>query len=140
MKYQRFAVSLMGTAFLMLLVASGLAEQVEAAPGSTTLTQAVMCEKISDGKAFNQTVIFSIERGSAFCLSDFNPVVESGFIYHRWYRRGESIANIKLALHPPQWSTYSSIRIRESDIGPWRVDITDEDGAVLKTLKFSITR
>jgi hypothetical protein len=39
---------------------------------------------------------------------------------------------------PPRWITYSTIQTRASDIGPWRVEVTDEQGALLQILRFSI--
>ena len=45
----------------------------------------------------------------------------------------------KLTLNPPKWSSFSSIQLRESDKGPWRVEINNENGDILKVLRFSIT-
>jgi len=37
------------------------------------------------------------------------------------------------------WSTYSQIQLRETDKGPWRVEISDQNGKVFDVLRFSIT-
>ncbi|MGD8367959.1 MAG: DUF2914 domain-containing protein [Desulfobacterales bacterium] len=104
-----------------------------------TLVHAVMCEAIQDAQPVNETVIFSFEKEKAVCFTFFNPVPEKTHIYHLWYRRDRLNAKIKLRVNPPRWSTFSRIQFRDGDKGPWRVEITDEEGNILKTLRFSIT-
>lgn len=87
----------------------------------------------------NPTLLFSVDNRYAYCWSDFSPVTETAVIRHVWYRKDTMVARVKLLIHPPRWATYSSIRLRESDKGPWRVDITGPAGEVLQTLRFSIT-
>jgi hypothetical protein len=106
---------------------------------SLSLFQAVMCEEISANLPRNQTVTFSIAREKAICFTSFDAVPEKTFIYHNWYFRDIPSARIRLSLKPPRWSVYSSIQIRKTDIGPWRVEITDENGHIFRVLRFSIT-
>jgi hypothetical protein len=106
---------------------------------SPTLKKAVLCEGVQDGLPFNQTIVFDVSKGSAYCWSNFDPVTEEGVIYHKWYRNGELISSFKLAVHPPRWAVYSNLRLRQADTGPWALVIENGDGVVLKTLRFSIT-
>jgi hypothetical protein len=46
---------------------------------------------------------------------------------------------VRLRLHPPNWATFSTIQLREADKGPWRVEVTDQDGRIFTILRFSIT-
>ena len=87
----------------------------------------------------DQTIVFDVSKGVAYCWSDFDPVTEDGLIYHKWYRNGELISSFKLAVHPPRWAVRSNLRLRQADVGPWRLDITNESGDILKTHRFSIT-
>lgn len=123
--------------FSMPVTAEQEAPPEESAPPN--LKSAVMCEGLKDGLPVDQTIIFGVSKSSAYCWSDFDPVTADGVIYHLWYRNGELISSLKLAVHPPRWAVYSSLRLRQADVGPWRVDITSESGVVLKTLRFSIT-
>ena len=109
------------------------------APQTLTLSQAVMCEDIFNNAPRNQTVVFSVAREKAVCFTSFDKVSEKIFIYHNWFYKDIPSARIRLALQPPRWSTFSSIQIRKTDIGPWRVEVTDENGQVLHVLRFSIT-
>ena len=103
------------------------------------LFEAVMCEEIYADTPRNPTSVFSVSREKAVSFSVFDPVPQKTFIYHNWYHRDVPSARIRLQLKPPRWSTYSSIQLRKTDIGPWRVEITDDKGKVYGVLRFSVT-
>ncbi len=103
------------------------------------LFQALMCEEVSANAPRNPTVVFSIAQKKAFCFSSFDPVPQKSVIYHHWFHRDVPSAKIRLILNPPRWATFSSIQLRRTDIGPWRVEITDEKGGVIEVLRFSVT-
>ncbi len=103
------------------------------------LAQAVMCEEIKDLSPQNPAAVFSITIGEVSCFTLFDPVPGKTFVYHNWFHRDNPSTTKKLSLNPPRWSTYSSIQLRETDKGPWRVEITDYKGTVLHILRFSIT-
>ena len=103
------------------------------------LGQALICEEIFANACRNRTVVFSVAKEKVVCYSSFESVPEKTFIYHNWFYKDIPSSRIRLVLRPPSWSTYSSIQIRKTDIGPWRVEITDATGQVLRVLRFSIT-
>lgn len=103
------------------------------------LLNAVMCEDVQNQVIINAGVVFPIAIGKISCHSAFDLIPAKIPIYHNWYYRDELSTKIKLLLIPPRWSTVSTIQLREADKGPWRVEITGEDGQVFKTLRFSIT-
>lgn len=109
------------------------------AQGKGNLVNAVMCEDVVNREPLNVAAVFSISGGKVSCFTLFDPVTERTAIYHNWYYRDELSTKIKLLVNPPRWATYSTIQLREADKGPWRVEITDADGKVLQTLRFSIT-
>jgi len=121
-----FSQSLLGT------------EEVSSIKGPT-LKRAILCEELTGCVPKNKTVIFSVSDGKVICLTDFDPVPEYTTVLHKWYRRDSLVTSIKLALEPPRWSTFSSIELRSADQGPWRVDVVDEAGNLLTTLRFSVT-
>ncbi len=108
-------------------------------PHGLTLVKAVMCEGIGDLEPKNETIIFSAERKGATCFTAFDPVPEKTVIYHNWFKRDQPDAKVKLTLKPPKWSCFSKIRIRDTDVGPWRVEITNSHGKIFQTLRFSVT-
>ncbi len=107
-------------------------------PSAMVLAEAVMCETIHNFRPVNPAVVFSISHGEIFCYSNFNPVFTKTHIFHKWYKRDKLIFTMRLTLSPPKWASFSSIKIRDEDKGPWRVDITDETDVRLQTLRFSI--
>lgn len=106
--------------------------------GAPILIKATMCEEIKDGLPLNPAILFSIERGKVICFSAFEKIPERTTIFHKWYLRDKLIYRNKLSLKPPRWSTYSSIKLRDTDRGPWRVDIVNQDNYVYQTLRFSV--
>jgi Protein of unknown function (DUF2914) len=108
-------------------------------PKRLELEKAVMCEEVKDLVPQNPAVAFSITLGKVSCFTTFDPVPEKAYIYHNWYYRDRLSTRIRLFIQPPRWSTFSTIYFRDTDRGPWRVEVTDKNGKVLRTLRFSVT-
>ena len=108
-------------------------------PKHLHLNQATICEQVKDRVVQNEAVVFSSNTGRIYCFTDFDSVAEKIYIHHNWYRRDVLMSKVKLSLRPPRWSTFSYITIRETDKGPWRVEITDPTGNILHMVRFSIT-
>lgn len=102
------------------------------------LVRAEMCENVSEHKPKNTGIAFSVGIGQVHCFTFFDPVSQQTSIYHNWYYREKLSTKIKLRVTPPRWAIFSSIKLREADKGPWRVEITDQKGRVLRVLRFSI--
>ena len=141
MKYRFIIVLCTGIIIqlLLLLPNHSLQNSSAASAEQLKLFQALMCEDVVSNAPKNPTVVFSAAREKAVCFSVFDPVPQKTVIYHNWYHRDVPSARIQLTLNPPRWSTQSSIQLRKTDIGPWRVEITDEKGQVLGVLRFSVT-
>lgn len=108
-------------------------------PLPLTLVKAVTCEGLKDLEPDNETIIFSVVLGRVICFTAFDPVPEKTVVHHNWFRRDQPEKNLKLSLKPPKWSCFSKIHIRNLDVGPWRVEITDSEGKIFKILRFSVT-
>jgi len=108
-------------------------------PARPNLARTVMCEAMRDNGPHNQGVVFSVAIGRILCFSDFEAVPKKTFVYHNWYFRDRLVTRLKLTLQSPRWSGNSSIQLREADRGPWRVEVTDQEGYIFETLRFSIT-
>ncbi len=98
-----------------------------------------MCETIERYTPVNEAVVFSIDLGRLSCYTTFDPVPEQTIIYHKWYHRGVLISSKRLTINPPRWSSFTSMQLRATDKGPWQVEVTDADGKIYRTLRFSIT-
>jgi hypothetical protein len=122
-------------------IALPVASQVlpAATTSQLTLVLAAVCESVKELSPQYPAIVFSISAGKVSCFSFFDPVPQNTFIYHNWYYRDQLMTKVKLTLKAPSWSTYSTIQLRESDIGPWRVTLTNQKGDELKVLRFSVT-
>lgn len=103
------------------------------------LKQAMMSERVENLVPVRPGLTFSVSSGQVCCYTSFDPVPQPTVIYHRWFRRDEMSTQTRLRLYPTKWSTYSVIQLRETDKGPWRVEIIDQNGSVFDVLRFSIT-
>jgi Protein of unknown function (DUF2914) len=106
---------------------------------SPKLQEATICEDLKDFLPVNQGVAFSVSAGKVICYTYFNPVPQKTFIYHSWFQRDQLITKKRLYLQPPKWATQSAMQLRDTDKGPWRVEITDQADRVIRVLRFSIT-
>ena len=102
------------------------------------LVRAAMCESIESYEPKYIAAVFPIRIGRISCYSAFEGVAEKTSVQHRWYHRDELVTSKRLTLNPPSWATYSSIQLREDDLGPWRVEIWDAQENLVKTLRFSV--
>jgi hypothetical protein len=103
------------------------------------LKQAVLCEKIEKSKPVHEGVVFSAGIERLFCFTYFDPVYGVSEIFHKYYFNDKLEKKYPLTIKPPSFATYSRIDLRESDKGPWRVEITDADDNILTEIRFSIT-
>lgn len=126
---------------LLLLIALGVSPALAQAPTTDgiRLAKAVMCESIQEYAPVHPAVVFSITLGRISCFTEFDPVTRQTTVHHKWYRMDKLITDKQLTINPPRWSSFTSIQLRNADIGPWRVEITDENDHIMRTLRFSIT-
>jgi hypothetical protein len=141
MNYRNLLFVFFSTPLLLLMAVAvqSQSDTSDTAAENVVLVQAAMCEDIQDQTPQNLTTVFSVERRKAVCFTSFDPVPNHTVIYHHWFHRDRPSAKIRLNLKPPRGSTYSSIQLREEDLGPWRVEVTDVQGQIIQILRFSIT-
>ncbi len=140
----RFLIVVVFEVALAMTPAMGASEkagsnQEASTPAKLKLVEAVMCESIRDSAPLNTAIAFPVSIGQVLCFSSFDPVPGEIFVSDSWFYRDKLVTKINLFLKPPRWATFSSIHLREADIGPWRVEIHDDQGRLMKVLRFSIT-
>lgn len=124
---------------VLVVPCAAWAQEISVPSEEPTLIKAVMCESIQKLTPTNEAIVFSIDLGQVSCFTEFDPVPKQTVIYHKWHRKGRLITVKQLTVNPPRWSSFSSIQLRETDKGPWLVDVTDQNDKLLYTLRFSIT-
>jgi len=142
MKRNGFTLLLLGCIALTLVAYAGRADDM---PSTTAggqglhLAEAVMCEGIVNFKPLHRSAVFAVATGSITCFTAFDVVPDTVEVYHDWIKRDTVVYRKKLVLKPPNWSSISSIKLREDDKGPWRVEIRDPEGRLMTLLRFSVT-
>ncbi len=104
-----------------------------------SVSSSVMCEEIKDGKPVNVSAVFSKKLDRINCYTRFKPLDRDTTFFEDWYRRDKLNTRKTISLKPNSTWTYAGIFVQESDMGPWRVEITNENGDILHVLRFSIT-
>jgi hypothetical protein len=117
---------------VILLIAS-----VPAACFAIEVADAVMCLDVQGRQPVEPGESFAADVGKVWCWSKIKDG-QGTTISHVYYHDGEEKAVVNLAIRSPLFRTYSSKRILPSWTGPWRVDIVDTNGNVLKSLDFTI--
>ncbi len=132
----KFAWAVLILMISLMIRTTALAEQQT---DKLTLVETRICESIRNYLPVNPAVVFSISLEEVFCFTAFDPVPEKSHIVHKWYKKDRPVFNAKLSLNPPKWSSFSSIKLRAPDKGPWRVDVVDAENRLIKTVRFSIS-
>jgi hypothetical protein len=147
MKYKFFTFFLLLTHMVLMTFSQSFAQDQEEVtpivpPQELTLVRAVICEIIRGIEPLNEAVVFSIKRGEVYCFLDFDPVPEETRVRVSWFFKDERRRRVELPLKPAvpysRLATYDPIQLRDADKGPWRVEVKDVEGNILKTLRFSI--
>ncbi len=87
---------------------------------------------VSPGITFDATI------GSLYCFTRIKTSLDPAVIKHLWFHGDKIVMETTLPIKSSNWRTYSMKTILPSDIGEWKVDVTSEDGTILKTLNFTI--
>lgn len=57
-------------------------------------------------------------------------------IKHVWYRDGQKVGEYELPVKGEKWRTFSRKAVEKGVSGDWKVEALDDEGKVLKTVKF----
>ena len=76
--------------------------------------------------------------GKVFCFTRITGVKGETTVHHLWFYGDRLVQEVLLQVEGISWRTYSSREIPSEWTGSWRVDITAEDGTLLKSVSFTI--
>lgn len=81
---------------------------------------------------------FPASVGKLYAFTHVNGAEGETTIKHLWFHGDNLMAEVELPVRSPSWRTYSSKTILPDWTGPWRVDVTAEDGTVIQSLSFTL--
>jgi hypothetical protein len=116
-----------------LLLGSGLAQDTQ-----LTVDQISVCTAIEDRVPVGEDTVFTSDVGQLFCFTKISGAEGETEIAHVWYFDGEEKVKVTLTIKGQSWRTWSSKKIAEEWIGPWRVEVVDGNGDVLASKAFEI--
>lgn len=107
--------------------------------GELEVAAAAICEDVVDREPVNAGTSFAVSVGELYCFTKITGAQSPTAVTHVWYFDGTERARVELTVNSSSWRTYSSKIIQSHELGAWRVDVLDSQGAVLKTLQFEVT-
>ena len=122
----------------LALILGLLAPAIQAAPacGDTRLKRAQFAMAVADHEPVGEV---SSTPDSHEYLFFFMEVIDGNnkTLRHRWYRDGELVAEVKLAIGANRWRTWSRKFLGTQREASWRVDVVDPNECVLGTFSLS---
>ena len=125
---------------LIVCMALGMVFAVAAIASTVQVESSAIGEDVVNREVVSQGDSFSASVGKLYCYSKIANIDSHTNVVHAWYYGGEQRARVALNVNPPAWRTYSSKIIQDHEIGPWRVEILDQDGNLLETVRFQVTQ
>jgi hypothetical protein len=131
-----------GRTFVTLLFFSALwggpvHAQDKAAP-LITIEDAVIATVVENLVPVGPGVSFDAGVGRLYCFTKITTNHPPAVIKHLWFHGDKMVMEVSLPIKSENWRTYSAKTILPSAVGDWKVDVTSEDGTILKTLNFKI--
>jgi hypothetical protein len=109
-------------------------------PGFPSVQEMVIATDVKKLKPVGIAESFPATVGKLFCFTRITGMGarEETKIYHLWFYGDHVVQEVLLPVKGLNWRTYSLSPIPPEWTGSWRVDITAEDGTLLKSVSFTI--
>ena len=104
------------------------------------IEKSAVCKNVVNREVVNEGWSFPASVGKLYCFSKVANIDSHTEVVHTWYFGDTKRARVTLNVNPPAWRTYSSKNIQTHEIGSWRVEIQDQSGNVLETVRFEVTQ
>lgn len=105
---------------------------------SLSVQEMVVATGIERLKPIGVAESFPSTVGKLFCFTKITGAKGETSVRHLWFYGDRLVQVVSLPVKWINWRTYSSRTIRPEWTGSWRVDITAEDGTLLKSVGFTI--
>lgn len=129
---------LLALGILTVTLGNRLAYAQEKTAPSITVEEAVMAPRVENLTPVGPDVSFDSSVGKLYCFTRIISGQPPTVIKHLWFQGDRMVMEVTLPVKSASWRTYSTKTILPSATGSWKVDVTSDDGTVLKTLNFTI--
>jgi len=103
-----------------------------------TVEQTFICKNVVNRAPIDAGNSFATSIDKIFCFTKIVGAKHPTEIIHVWYFDGTERDRVTLSVGGSPWRTYSSKRLRPSDVGPWHVDVLDAGGNMLDRVAFDV--
>jgi hypothetical protein len=112
------------------------AQPAAKAPAAGVSVEAKTCKTIAQHECTDATDSFA----TGDTILTWNKVtgLAGGKLHHVYFQGDKQVSDITLEVTRSPYRTYSRKKLPDAPQGDWRVEIRDDGGAVLQTLKFSV--
>lgn len=121
---------------MVSLSVGGLAQELP--PQTLDIQEAVIATSVENLHAQGVSESFPRDVGKLYAFTRVVGAEGEAMIKHRWFRGDQLMTEVRLRVQSANWRTYSSKVILPEWTGPWKVEVTDAEGAVIDTLEFTI--
>jgi len=122
-----------------VLVTMGIAAAQEktsnAADQGITVEKIVAATSVDNHEAVGENKEFDASVGTVYCWTKVNAKTVPATIKHMWYFGDKKVFEQSLDLKFASTRTWSSKSVKS---GSWKVDVTDDAGAVLSSVSFTV--
>ena len=126
------------SALLLFVLISFFGVTQVVAQQNLVVSEFAIATSIEDRSPRGVSDTFPTNVSKLYAYTKINGAVGEIIIKHRWYYGETLISEVDLDVRSASWRTYSSKNIIPQWPGQWRVDVTNEQGTVLDSLKFTI--
>lgn len=107
----------------------------EAAAQGLKAEKAVAATSVDNHEPVGENKEFEASVGTVYCWSKITAQTTPATIKHVWYVGDKKVFEKALDIKFPSTRTWSSKAVTS---GSWRVDVTDDAGAVLSSVSFTV--
>lgn len=104
------------------------------------LASVVACKGVRNRQYLDETNVFHIsETAHTYIWMEVKSEKQPFVLKHVYYFNGEKYCDVPLKIKYPRMRTWSYVTLKNPDhIGRWQVEVTGEDGEVLKQIRFEV--
>jgi hypothetical protein len=105
-----------------------------ASPG-LAVEKIVVATSVENHEAVGESKEFEASVGTVYCWTKITASTTPATIKHVWYLGDKKVFEIPLDIKYPSTRTWSSKTVQTGD---WKVEVTDDAGAVLSSISFTV--
>jgi len=106
------------------------------AQAEMSVARASICTSVAEREPVGAASSFAnVER--LYLFTEIIGAGENEVVQHVWYYKDEPLLEVDLTVNGPRWRTWSHKNIKGMK-GPWRAEVVNRSGEVLRAVSFTI--